>query len=106
MVRALQTETEVANMVRNKRVRNSKTVVRLSPASCRAALPLVLCGLLLFCLVNQVASAAETAFAWSLRYRVPVQENVDRFHTLQRAESWEPAATAVVVCDMWDSHHS
>jgi hypothetical protein len=27
MVRALQTETEVANMVRNKRVRNSKTVV-------------------------------------------------------------------------------
>lgn len=106
MVRELQTETEVENLLRNKRVRNSKTVVRHLATCCRAALPLVLCWLFFVPLTSHRASAAETAFAWSLRYRVPVQENVDRFHTLHRAERWEPAATAVVVCDMWDSHHS
>ncbi len=42
----------------------------------------------------------------SLRYRVPVAEGVDRFHTLQHAEMWDVTRTAVVVCDMWDLHHS
>lgn len=50
--------------------------------------------------------AEEGVFALSLRYRVPVQSEADRFHTLQRSERWDATATAVIVCDMWDSHHS
>jgi nicotinamidase-related amidase len=46
-----------------------------------------------------------TDFTLSLRYRVPVAEGVDRFHTLTRSETWPAAETAVVVCDVWDSHH-
>ncbi len=42
----------------------------------------------------------------SLRSRAPVAEDADRFHTLQQAEIWDAARTAVVVCDMWDLHHS
>lgn len=41
-----------------------------------------------------------------LSYQEPVADNSERFHRLSRAESWSPSATAVIVCDMWDSHHS
>jgi nicotinamidase-related amidase/type 1 glutamine amidotransferase len=50
--------------------------------------------------------AAEAVLELALRYRVPVQPGSDRFHALQRTQRWAPASTAVVVCDMWDSHHS
>ncbi len=29
-----------------------------------------------------------------------------RFHRVSRSVEWNPNATAVIVCDMWDSHHS
>lgn len=41
-----------------------------------------------------------------LRYRVPTSSGSGRFHTLTRAEDWSPAKTAIIVCDVWDSHHS
>ena len=47
----------------------------------------------------------EADFALSLRYRIPVAERSPRFHTLRKAENWPAAKTAVVVCDVWDSHH-
>lgn len=51
------------------------------------------------------AGEPNQPIALSLRHRVPVAEGSSRFHTLERAASWEPAATAVIVCDMWDAHH-
>lgn len=54
----------------------------------------------------RAVQAEEGVFALSLRYREPVQPQVDRFHTLQRNERWDATATAVIVCDMWDLHHS
>ncbi len=50
--------------------------------------------------------AEEQVFTLSLRYRVPVRAQADRFHTVQRPERWKATETAVIVCDMWDSHHS
>ncbi len=40
-----------------------------------------------------------------LRYQSETETGSGRFHRLERSESWQPAATAVIVCDMWDSHH-
>ncbi|MEM7474229.1 MAG: ThuA domain-containing protein [Planctomycetota bacterium] len=40
-----------------------------------------------------------------LRYQVPIAEESERFHRLLREETWQPSRTAVIVCDMWDSHH-
>lgn len=46
--------------------------------------------------------------AWQLllRARVPTSAGSDRFHVLQASETWQPGETAVIICDLWDSHHS
>jgi nicotinamidase-related amidase/type 1 glutamine amidotransferase len=36
--------------------------------------------------------------------RVPKDKDSAIFNVIQRQESWEPAKTAVIVCDMWDRH--
>ena len=40
-----------------------------------------------------------------LRHRTETAEKSGRFHTLTREEEWDPAKTAVIVCDVWDYHH-
>jgi nicotinamidase-related amidase len=41
----------------------------------------------------------------SLRDRVPSAANPERYDVRERAERWDPAKTAIIVCDMWDLHH-
>lgn len=55
-------------------------------------------------LCGQVAHAENLEL--ELVRRVPVAEGSERFHRLKTVEQWEPTRTAVIVCDMWDSHHS
>jgi nicotinamidase-related amidase/type 1 glutamine amidotransferase len=40
-----------------------------------------------------------------LRYQEPTQSGSARFHRLTKPESWATKDVAVIVCDMWDSHH-
>ncbi|QEF96552.1 Isochorismatase family protein [Stieleria maiorica] len=53
--------------------------------------------------------ATPAAFAQTLdlnlRYQEPTAEGSSRYHRLVRSERWDAAGTAVIVCDMWDSHH-
>jgi nicotinamidase-related amidase/type 1 glutamine amidotransferase len=39
-----------------------------------------------------------------LRSRVEVAPQSGRYHAITRGQEWEPGQTAIVVCDMWDSH--
>jgi len=69
--------------------------------------------------VGRVAQAARSApftssdndpgehgdFSLTVRHRVPVAEGTGRFHTLTDSRRWPAAGTAVIVCDVWDSHH-
>lgn len=48
---------------------------------------------------------AQDAWDFQLRYRVETAPQSDRFHTLTKQERWTAERTAVIVCDMWDSHH-
>ncbi|MCA9178264.1 MAG: isochorismatase family protein [Planctomycetales bacterium] len=41
-----------------------------------------------------------------LRTRVATSPGADQHHVLVRRESWRPEETAVIVCDVWDLHHS
>ena len=41
----------------------------------------------------------------SLRHRVETAPESGRYHTVTKLESWNPAETAIIVCDMWDLHH-
>ena len=40
-----------------------------------------------------------------LRSRIETAPGSGYFHTITREQTWEPRATAVIVCDMWDVHH-
>ncbi|WP_182867137.1 ThuA domain-containing protein [Rhodopirellula sp. JC639] len=65
--------------------------------------------LLLLIGLNLGAVAPPDAFAQSLelnlRYQESTAEGSARYHRLMRRERWDAARTAVIVCDMWDSHH-
>jgi nicotinamidase-related amidase len=39
-----------------------------------------------------------------LRSRQEVAPNSNRYHAVTRSTAWEPNQTAIVVCDMWDTH--
>jgi len=40
-----------------------------------------------------------------LRYQQETSKDSGRYHRLHRTENWDPAQTAVIVCDVWDYHH-
>ena len=49
-------------------------------------------------------AAAEETLTLPVRTRVEVQPGSGRYHTLRKELQWDPARTAIVVCDMWDKH--
>ena len=71
-------------------------------------LPKLALGRLLLC-GTLALTTHPIAFAQSLemelRYQQPTSQGATQFHRLTRAESWKPHETAVIICDMWDSHH-
>ena len=75
---------------------------RMVPIRC---LLRILCGAILF---TQHASAADdgSPFIVDLRYRAETGDHTGRFHTFWKKAEWEARKTAIIVCDMWDSHHS
>jgi len=58
----------------------------------------------LFCLSIRFANA-DDVLRLRTRYQVPVAQQSDRYHTLHRDARLATSATAIIVCDMWDSHH-
>src|SRR5262245_57218706 len=40
----------------------------------------------------------------NLRSRIEIAPQSGRYHAISQAKEWEPNQTAIVVCDMWDSH--
>jgi nicotinamidase-related amidase/type 1 glutamine amidotransferase len=45
------------------------------------------------------------ALSLSLRKRVETKPGSGRFHTIVQPAKWDAKKTAIIVCDMWDSHH-
>jgi nicotinamidase-related amidase/type 1 glutamine amidotransferase len=66
---------------------------------------LLAAGLIAFS-VTPPTRGAEEAFVVHPRQRVETEADSGRFHAVTRTETWDPARTAVIVVDMWDSHHS
>jgi len=72
-------------------------------AMLRSGFCVVVC-LAVFVIAGLPAAGAEDLHL-QLRYRQETSPGSGRHHTLVRSESWKPAETAVIVCDVWDSHH-
>ena len=52
------------------------------------------------------AAGASARPLWlSLQTRAPVAAGSSDFRVVTTREAWDPAKTAIVVCDMWDLHH-
>lgn len=52
------------------------------------------------------AGDAADVLAFTLRSRVETSPGSGRHHITFREETWDPAHTALIVCDVWDLHHS
>lgn len=52
------------------------------------------------------SSAMSDDFMLSLRRQHKSETNDHQFVRITQTESWSPAETAVIVCDVWDKHHS
>lgn len=61
-----------------------------------------LAGLMATALFCSTTAAEEVS--WTLRTRSETSPDSQRYHTLLRTEKWEANKTAVIVCDVWDSH--
>jgi len=57
-------------------------------------------------LLSSFASPAEAEMLHlKLRSQTETAPGSQRFHTVERPVDWNPAETAVIICDVWDYHH-
>jgi nicotinamidase-related amidase len=57
-------------------------------------------------LAPSTPGAEKDRLALQLRARVEAPEGSGRHQPIVKAAEWDPKATAIIVCDMWDLHHS
>ena len=65
----------------------------------------ILTGFAFFFCCSFSAIAAEP-LDLTLSYQAETAEGSKLYRRLTRQESWRPEETAVIICDVWDSHHS
>ncbi|MEO8494236.1 MAG: nicotinamidase, partial [Planctomycetota bacterium] len=58
----------------------------------------------LFMMMATLSTADD--FALTLRHQIETAPDSGRYHRLTRPETWNASETAVIVCDVWDLHHS
>src|SRR5437867_351805 len=69
------------------------------------AIPLML-GLFGLAAVRGSAGEEDGRLALKLRARVEAPDSSETYRTVETSARWDPKATAIIVCDMWDLHHS
>ncbi len=77
--------------------------VALEPVGLRPRLAGLACG---FAALFASPVRAAEPFDLTLRSRVETADGSGRFHAVTKPEEWNPAKTAILVCDVWDLHHS
>lgn len=60
--------------------------------------------LMFVCGLAVAGSAVGGTLKVDLRKRVPSAQAPDRFQVVWERQQWNPAETAIVICDMWDRH--
>ena len=62
--------------------------------------------ILVVTLSSESPALADTPLEVQLRLQRPASGDANAFIVATRDEKWTPAETAIVVCDVWDYHHS
>ncbi|XZE19888.1 hypothetical protein SH449x_005218 [Pirellulaceae bacterium SH449] len=63
------------------------------------------CGLMTAALFGAIAGASEP-ISLTLRTATTSADSQDEIVWAYREETWQPEQTAIIVCDVWDYHHS
>ncbi|HEY7315485.1 MAG TPA: isochorismatase family protein [Gemmataceae bacterium] len=74
----------------------------------RFALPqaaLAFLTLLIMTTTTTLGADDTSSLSLTLRKRVETKPGSGRFHTIAQPAKWDAKKTAIIVCDMWDSHH-
>jgi len=74
-----------------------------TPDKTTLLLALVL-SLVLPCSQILAASVASATLPVNLRSRVALAEAADQFRVVYQHAEWDPAETAIIICDMWNEH--
>jgi nicotinamidase-related amidase/type 1 glutamine amidotransferase len=75
----------------------------------RRTLGALLAPVLILAILGEVTAdepAKGNVFALTQRLRVPSAKEKGVYEVVTKKVQWDPKETAVIVCDMWDSHHS
>jgi nicotinamidase-related amidase/type 1 glutamine amidotransferase len=70
--------------------------------SCRSVLAAVLVALA--SLIPLSSADGDDSLSLRLRRQVRVADGLSQFHTVVEPQSWKPSETAIILCDVWDSH--
>src|SRR4051812_12565831 len=67
-----------------------------------------LCRSLLLCMLALPAAvrAENQPLALHCRSQVETAPGAGQYHSLTKPAQWDPAKTAIIICDMWDKHWS
>jgi nicotinamidase-related amidase len=82
-------------------VRSQSDRIRPQWATVAAALVLGLAGM-----IPSQAGAEPLSLRLRSQVETPGKEGTGAYQTVEKAASWDPKATAIIVCDMWELHHS
>ena len=66
-----------------------------------ATMRMILLGLMM----PGFAIAADNTLSLSIHKRIETKAGSGRFHVVAQPAEWEAKKTAIIVCDVWDSHH-
>ncbi|MEO1998852.1 MAG: hypothetical protein ABGZ17_26700, partial [Planctomycetaceae bacterium] len=81
---------------------------RLDGMSCRTCgrrRPGVLLLALLALTTDVVADKAKSPLTLHCRTRTEVADGGNRYRAVTNTVHWNPAETAIVICDMWNNHY-
>ena len=60
-----------------------------------------------FVLLFSVSDAGEKKLNLKLQYRTAIKSDTEAGYAIRvKIGEWDPGKTAIIVCDMWDTHHS
>src|ERR1700722_3511263 len=90
-----------------KSMRHSRGFFVQVPSSFSMVLAIVACGVALAGDLPDAthrSHSAHSPLSLHIRKRVETQPGSTRFHAVTEEVAWDPAKTAIVVCDMWNEH--
>lgn len=64
-----------------------------------------LSSLALIAFLSIPAAAQDAKLELKLRSLVAAKDDASKYERVTKNESWDPKKSAIIVCDMWDTHH-